>query len=171
MLILFILLLRYLSGKVDDRIAVLISGFPLLESSKLLGVPIIPNSTGSAQHEAVVMLLEKWGVFRELIALVFDTTSSNTGRFQGAATCIEKTLGHAVLWCACRHHVFKIHIQHVAELICGKRKTPSEAIFKRFQNEFLDLKRETKVKEFNSFCFIVYQQYFEILLGLSCLRF
>jgi hypothetical protein len=59
----------------------LISGFPQLESPKLLGVPNITNSTGRQQHDAVVRLLEKWGVFKELIALVFDTTSSNTGRF------------------------------------------------------------------------------------------
>jgi hypothetical protein len=58
--------LMYLSGKVDDRIAILISGFQQIESPKFLGVPIIPNSTGSSQHEAVVMLLGKWGVFNEL---------------------------------------------------------------------------------------------------------
>ena len=124
-------MLRYLIGKVYDRIAILISGFPQLESLKLLGVPIIPNTPGSYQHKAVVMFLEKLGVFNELIAQVFETTSSITGRFQKAATCTVKTLGYTVLWFACRHHA-------------------SEAIFKRSQNEFSDLNRETKVRKFSN---------------------
>jgi hypothetical protein len=133
----------------------LISGFPQLESPKLLGVPNITNSTGRQQHDAVVRLLGKWGVFKELIALVFDTTSSNTGRFQGAATYIERTLGHAVLWFACRHHVFEIHIQHVAESICGKRNTPSESIFKRFQKDFPELNQDIQVNELNNLVFAI----------------
>ena len=49
---------RYLTGKVDDRVAVLVSGKPQIESPKLLGISVIPDSTGVAQHLAVVDLLE-----------------------------------------------------------------------------------------------------------------
>lgn len=121
------------------------SGFPQLASPKLLGVPIIPDSTGASQYDAVSALLNDWDVKDEVIALVFDTTASNTGRIKGCATWIEKYLLRAVLWFACRHHVFEIHIQHVAEEIIGKRNTPSEAIFKRFQKDFPGMDQDTAV--------------------------
>jgi len=89
-------LLKCKSGKVDDRIDILVSEFPQLEITKLLGVP---KKTIQLEVPSTKLLLCSWKngvVFNELIFLVFDTTSRNTGRFQGAATCIEKTLGHAV---------------------------------------------------------------------------
>ena len=48
----------------------------------------------------------------------------------------------AVLWCACRHHVYEIHVQHVAEKIIGKINTSSESLFKRYQSESPDLNQE-----------------------------
>lgn len=121
------------------------SGFPQLESPKILGVPIISDSTGSSQHDAVVKVLQDWDVLPLVIGLVFDTTASNTGRFKGCATSLEKTRGCAVLWFACRHHVFEIHVQHVAEEIIGKRNQPSETIFKRYQKESPELNQEIEV--------------------------
>ena len=79
---------RYLTGKVDDRVAVLVSGKPQIESPKLLGISVIPDSTGVAQHLAVVDLLEDWGILKNVIGLCFDTTASNTGRLKGSATII-----------------------------------------------------------------------------------
>jgi hypothetical protein len=38
-----------------------------------------------------------------------------------------------VLWFACRHHVFEINVQYVAEEIIGKRNQPSETIFKGYK--------------------------------------
>ena len=121
------------------------SGFPTLPSPKLLGVPKIDNSTGSSQHDAIVEVLKDWDVESQVIALVFDTTASNTGRFKGCATSLEKSRGCAVLWCACRHHVYEIHVQHVAEEVIGERNQPSETLFKHFQTEFPNLNQETEV--------------------------
>lgn len=92
---------RYLTGKVDDRVAILISGKPDLENPKLLGIPVIANSTGEVQHNAVIDLLREWKVFDKVVGLVFDTKAiSNTGRLKGSATGIDKTDGRAVLWFA-----------------------------------------------------------------------
>ena len=44
----------------------------------------------------------------------------------------------------------RIRDSYSAELICAKRNIPPEAIFKRFQNEFMDLNRETKVRKFSN---------------------
>ncbi|KZS02306.1 Uncharacterized protein APZ42_000705 [Daphnia magna] len=135
-------LIKYLTGKVDDRVAILISGKPDLENPKLLGIPVIANSTGEAQHNAVIDLLREWKVFDKVVGLVFDTTASNTGRLKGSATSIEKTLGRAVLWFACRHHVYEIHVKHVSDSVMGKRNSPSEALFVRFQKDWKDFDQE-----------------------------
>ncbi len=72
----------------------MISQQPLIEKPKLLRIPVIPRSTGIAQCDAVVKLLEEWKVLNIVIAIVFDTTSSNTGRLSGCAILIEtKHLG------------------------------------------------------------------------------
>jgi hypothetical protein len=139
---------RYLTGKVDDRVAILISGKPDLENPKLLGIPVIANSTGEAQHNAVIDLLREWKVFDKVVGLVFDTTASNTGRLKGSATSIEKTLGRAVLWFACRHHVYEIHVKHVSDSVMGKRNSPSEALFDRFQKDWKDFDQEQSVSWF-----------------------
>jgi hypothetical protein len=61
---------RYLSVLSDERAAVLISGGPDLKTPKLLGIPIIPNSTGAAQHSAVFDLLEEWDALDNVVGLV-----------------------------------------------------------------------------------------------------
>jgi hypothetical protein len=58
---------------------------PQIESPKLLEIPVIPDSTGVAQHRAVVNLLEDWGILKNVIGLCSDTTASNTGSLKGSA--------------------------------------------------------------------------------------
>ena len=55
--------------------------------------------------------------------MVFDTTASNTGRHKGSASAIEATLGSAILWLACHHHVYEIHVKHVSDHVLGTTKT------------------------------------------------
>ncbi len=121
----------------------LVSGFPTIETPKILGIPVIPDSNGSAQHDAVVSLLNEWEILDKIIGLVFDTTSSNTGRFKASASAIESTLNKAVLWLACLHHVYEIHVKHVSDYFMGKRNSPSEAIFVRFQTEWSEMDQDT----------------------------
>ena len=121
------------------------SGFPELDSPKFLIVPLISRSNGSSQHDAVVKVLQDWDVLPLVIGLVFDATASNTGRFKGCATSLEKTRGCPVPWFVCRHHVFDFHVQHVAEEIIGKRNQPSETIFMRYQKESPELNQEIEV--------------------------
>ncbi len=99
----------------------------------MLGIPVIPDSTGVAQHRAVVDLLEDWGILNNVIGLCFDTTASNTGRLKGSAAIIKSTVDHSVLWLACRHHVYELDMKHVSVSIIGKRNSPSEALFVRFK--------------------------------------
>ena len=64
-----------------------------------------------AQKDGVKDLLLKWDIEAEFVGIVFDTTASNIGIRAGCSTLLEKELGHAVLWLACRHHVYELHIR------------------------------------------------------------
>ena len=72
--------------KIDDRVAIVVSVKPELENPKLLGIPVIASSTGAAQHDAVMSLLMNWDVINNVVGLVFDTTSRNTGTVSGSSS-------------------------------------------------------------------------------------
>lgn len=151
-------LIKYISGLTDDRITVLISGHPQ-KTPKLLGIPNIPDSTGDSQHKAVFKLLEEWKTIDNIVGAVFDTTSSNSGRWKGSGTLIERRLNHPILWLACRHHVYQLHIKHVAEVVMGKRNSPSEGVFRRFKKEWNDLDRDV-----NDLCLFDFSEVFHFHL-------
>ena len=95
-----------------ERLAVIVSS-ALPKFVQLLGVPSVDRATGVQQCNAVVKLLEEWGLTDEIVAISFDTTSDNTGIDKGSCKLIEECLGRAILWLACRRHVYELHIKHV----------------------------------------------------------
>ncbi|KZS13024.1 Uncharacterized protein APZ42_021948 [Daphnia magna] len=126
----------------SERVVGMISGQPMIEKPKLLGIPVVPRSTGVAQCQAFVGLLEEWQVLNIAIAIVFDTTSSNTGRLSGCAILIEKRLGKTLLWFACRHHVYEVHVKHVCDHINGSRNSPSDSLCVRFSKEWPNINHQ-----------------------------
>ena len=67
----------------QERIAVIVSS-PELEQPQVLGVPPAPSSKAEDQENVIVDLIEEWGLKNHIMAFGFDTTSSNTGRHNGA---------------------------------------------------------------------------------------
>ena len=51
------------------------------------------------------------------MAVVFDTTASNSGKWQGSVTLFEQKIERALLWLACHHHVSELCIKHVHETV------------------------------------------------------
>ncbi|KAF2902851.1 hypothetical protein ILUMI_03334, partial [Ignelater luminosus] len=82
-----------------------------LLTEQLLEVPLIPSGSGKEISNAVFNTLEKWDLVDNVQAFVFDTTSSNTDRFNGACTLLEMKLGRNILFLACRHHIFELVFQ------------------------------------------------------------
>ena len=123
--------LKLRKRQTSERCCVYISGAP--GDEKLLGVPEIPSGTGAAQELAVRTLLEDWHVNEQVLGIVFDTTASNTGKWRGACSFIEEYLGRAILWIACRHHVYELHVKHVASCITGETKDPGVKMFRKLQ--------------------------------------
>lgn len=142
-----------------------------MKTPELLGIPVIPNSTGAAQHSAVINLLEEWDALDNVIGLVFDTTASNTGRLRGCATAIENSVKNAVVWLACRHHVYEIHIKHVEENVTGKRNSPSKGIFKRFQKGWDTIDQSIEVSKKQNRFWLKFKKMFILVIGTLSFRF
>ena len=59
------------------------------ELEKKLGIVKLPSGTGTAQACAPHQLLELWSVTSDVVAMCFDTTSTNTGTVKGACSLLE----------------------------------------------------------------------------------
>lgn len=123
-----------------DRLPVIITGAGV---SQLLTAARLPSGTGEAQAKAVCDAVRDWGLDANIAGLSFDTTSSNTGRINGACVRIEQTLGRNLLFLACRHHVFELIIGAVYLKCMGVSDGPDVRIFKRFKEHwpFIDHQR------------------------------
>lgn len=70
-------MLKNFTGKTVERLAIIAT---TVTEEKLLGVPELPEATGSEICSAVYDTIENWGLSEKAQAFVFDTTASNTGR-------------------------------------------------------------------------------------------
>ena len=88
----------------QERIAVIVSS-PSLKSPQVLGVPPAESSKGVDQLAVVMELIKEWGIEEYIMAISFDTTTSNTGVNFGDITLVEKEIAMACLWSACQRHI------------------------------------------------------------------
>ena len=146
-------ILKLRAGIKYDFICVYISGAHAEKVTKLLGVPETSSGSGKEQKEVVAEMMKKWEIFEEVTGLVFDTTSSNTGHEIGACKLLEEYLEKAVLWLACRHHIYELHIKHVVEAVSGNTKDPGVKLFRRLKAEWNSLEiNYSKLKKFDYNC-------------------
>lgn len=71
---------------------------------QLLVVPNLFASTGEEMSKAPFNLLTERGIADKMVAACFDTTASNSGRWNGAAVLLEQLLRRNLLYLPCRHH-------------------------------------------------------------------
>ena len=146
-------ILKLKAGKKGEFIAVYLSGENADKVTKLFGVPEVDSGSGEAQKEAVVEMLMKWNVFEEITGIVFDTTSSNTGQDIGACKLLEEYLEKAVLWLACRHHIYELHINHVVGVVTGTTTDLGVKLFRRLKSEWNSLTiNYMELKKFDHSC-------------------
>ncbi|XP_050520208.1 uncharacterized protein LOC126893767 [Daktulosphaira vitifoliae] len=140
-------LLHDISGKSVERLAVIATG---AGTEQLLGVPEIPAATGLEMASAVYDTLESWNLIKNVQAIGFDTTASNTGRIKGACMLLEQKLERDLLYFGCRHHVSEI----VLAAVFGKSKFsisgPDIPLFKRFQANWSQVNTNNFVPGINS---------------------
>ena len=93
-----------ITGTLQEHESILVSGAPFFVEGKILSVTKLtnedgnPTSTGEAQANAVLKNIEDWGVGEDIVAFVFDTTASNSGRVKGATVRLQKALGRPILF-------------------------------------------------------------------------
>ena len=84
---------------------------------KLLGTTQLKSGSGLNQANAMKGLLDEWNIQEKCLAICFDTTVSNTGKFSRVCILLQAILGHLLLWAACRHHVPKIALCYAAKIV------------------------------------------------------
>ena len=83
---------------------------------------------------------------------VFDATSSNSSRKNGAAKVLEEQLGRKVFYHACRHHIYELVVRAVWKSIFGKETTGHEnAMFNEFEGKwgYIDKTKSFKTLNFS----------------------
>jgi len=111
-----------------ERPAVLIAGLPDHKEGKLLGVPLIPDGSGTTQASVTHALTHEWNVENSIVGLVFDTTASNSGWKNGACVKLETLLRKRVFYFACRHHVMERILCAVWQELFGETSSPDTGI-------------------------------------------
>ena len=113
-----------------DWLAVVVSGEDI---EKILGIIKISSGTGQSQAKATFQLLNLWDISGDIVGMCFDTTASNTGRFSGACTVLEKLMNKNLMYFPCRRHVHEIIVSEVFSVLFGPTRGPNVALFERFR--------------------------------------
>ena len=82
-------------------------------------------------------LVDKWQLKASVVALVYDTTSANSGAYTGAAILIEKQIGRSLLRLECRHHIPELFIKATSYANCGPNKSPMFSCLKGSKKNFI----------------------------------
>lgn len=72
--------------------------------------------------------------------MCFDTTASNTGRFNGACALLEQKLERDLLLFACRHYVYELVLKGVFEInIKQVTNSPDIPLFKKSRDNWKNI--------------------------------
>ena len=134
--------------------AILVSGAPHWEEGKLLDVAELvdeeggPSSTGQAQFQANKEVIKLWDIRKDIRALVFDTTASNTGCRKGCCVLLEKWLGRPVLYMGCRHHTSELLAKGSWHAVFDEDLSPENKLMSTFKSLWEELDTSPEVEVF-----------------------
>jgi len=137
--------------KTEERLTIVVGN---VQQQKILAVPAYPQGTdrkcGSIIADLIYEQLTSWQCTQTIVNMTFDTTSANTGHVTAACISVQKKLGRALLWSACRHHIGEIILSHVFDdLKIEASKSPDVTLFKRFRDNF-DHLDHSELEPYNS---------------------
>ena len=125
-----------------DRIVVLVR---IDGKTELLGIPPIESSSGDNQKQAIFELMEFFGLEDKVKCICFDTTSANTGVWQGTCMRLVRQIQRPLLLIACRHHVIERHITHFWKIYpSSKTSGPQNKLFEFLKKNWNNIDNETK---------------------------
>ena len=135
-------------GKDCEHVAVLLTG--ICGKEVLLSViDVEAQSNAENETKRIIEVLNEYNIeFSSIAALVFDTTSLNTGNKQGIVVRLETEFGRSLLQLACRHHIYELVCGASCSVVYGATTGPKEPVFQKLiENwESLDLKKYSKLK-------------------------
>ena len=92
---------------------------------------------GKETGKATYRVLREWGILEQICCCSFDTTAVNTGHLTAAIVTLQYDLNKALLWLACRHHIFEVVLDHVCNYLqIEDTASPEYTVFKRFRSVF-----------------------------------
>ena len=147
-------LVKDVTGTLQENESILVSGAPHYLEGKLLCVSKLvdeegkPTSTGEAQASAVLEEIKAWGVEKDIVAFVFDTTASNTGRVRGATVRLQKELGRHIFFLGCRHHISELIVKAVWYCMFEQDLSPDNKFFSNIREVWDDLDTSPEAKFF-----------------------
>ncbi|KAK6181886.1 hypothetical protein SNE40_009664 [Patella caerulea] len=123
----------------EERLAVAVGDSDEL---KLLGIPAYQSGTDERAGEIISRLtselLKAWQCSGNVVNMVFDTTSTNTGHMTAVCIQIQQRFDRALSWSRCCHHVGKLIVGHVFEdLKMEVSKSPEVSLFVRTRKNFI----------------------------------
>ncbi|KAK3918013.1 Shikimate dehydrogenase (NADP(+)) [Frankliniella fusca] len=90
--------------------------------------------------------VREWELTECIVAVCFDTTSTNSGHRGGVCVLVEQAIGRDLLHLACRHHVFELVLGAAFEEALGHAKTPDiHPLFSQFKECWKDINKEYTV--------------------------
>ena len=104
------------------------------------------TSTGLAQGEAVYDQLKLWNCIKNLVAMVCDTTASNTGKDRGAMVRLIRLLQRALFFLACRHHISELMAKNPWEASFGKSPAPDVRMFVKLKDHWPEVDTSLEVR-------------------------
>lgn len=121
----------------EERLPITIS---YSDKEQLLAVPKLESSSGKHQEKAIRTALYDWNLIDKVQIMCCDTTSTNTGRFNGACALLEQSLGRDLALFACRHHIYELVLKNVFEAkIKQNVRSPEIPIFKTIRDNWKNI--------------------------------
>ena len=109
---------------------------------------------GRSEAIEAAKVCEDWKLIENIWAIVFDTTSTNTGVHNGACTILEaEFIKRKLLWLACRHHIPELILKAVWKRLFGPSSSPSNQTFIHFRDRIwadIDTTADTRTLFMNS---------------------
>ena len=93
----------------------------------------------SFQNNEIVRSLNEWKVTPNLVGMVFDTCSANTGWISGAATLLESELKKPLIWLPCRKHISELQLKAAFFDVFGEDMSPVYLEFQNFYGQWDDI--------------------------------
>ena len=139
------------TGTLQEHEFILVSGAPHYIEGKILSVTKLtddngaPTSTGEAQASAVLQQIQDWQVNANIVAFVFDTTASNSGRVKGATVRLQKALARPILFLGCRHHISELIVKACWYTIFEADLSPDCKFFADIKSQWSSLDTSSEV--------------------------